>query len=120
MENENVVEKSLAILSRPGYGEKGTEELRIELCSYRGKRYLSLRVWWETPDGSMAPSKKGITVRMGEVTKVISALQEGEDLGYNANKDAQAAPGRPAPQKRQVKATGIRPDGTIADEDVFS
>lgn len=75
MANEdNKILAEIAKVTRKGYGDKGDEELRLELSSYKDKPYLSLRLWWVTPDGTWAPSKKGISVRLGELQWLKDAL----------------------------------------------
>ncbi len=52
-----------------------TEELRVAIGEFNGKRFASLRVWWKGQDGQFRPDKaKGLTVRPKELRKVIDAL----------------------------------------------
>ncbi len=56
------------------FGDK-SEELRVALCEYEGKRYAGIRVFWKTPQGDFAPSKTGVTIRAKEIGEVIKALK---------------------------------------------
>jgi hypothetical protein len=54
----------------------GRDELRISLKTYEGRPYVSLRVWSRDDGGAWWPQKaKGVSVRLGEVSGVIDALQ---------------------------------------------
>jgi Transcriptional Coactivator p15 (PC4) len=78
MENENQEISRIATIERKGYGDKKPEEMRLSLCEYAGKPYLSLRMWWQTPAGEWAPSKKGISIRLGELQALKAALDSRE------------------------------------------
>jgi len=38
------------------------DELRIDLETYKGHTFLSLRTYFKAPDGNMRPTKKGVSV----------------------------------------------------------
>lgn len=52
------------------------EELRITFSEYRGHKYLSLRCWYKTDDGVWVPTKKGVTIRHGEIPTVMDTLHD--------------------------------------------
>jgi hypothetical protein len=51
------------------------EEFRISRDTFRGHDLVSIRVWFKADDGSMRPSKDGVTLRVALVDEVIEALQ---------------------------------------------
>lgn len=51
-----------------------TEELRIGVDSYKGRDFFSVRVWWRTGSGEMAPGKQGINVPMERWHEVLDAI----------------------------------------------
>jgi len=53
-----------------------TEELRVELAEYEGKPFLNLRIWFRSTDGAWLPTKKGVTIRMREISDLVAALGE--------------------------------------------
>jgi hypothetical protein len=51
------------------------EVLRVELCEYKERTYVSLRVWVNPPEGGpMRPTRKGITFRPALLPDVVKAL----------------------------------------------
>lgn len=51
-----------------------TERLVFALREYEGKRFFELRIYWRNGTGEWLPSKKGITIRLGEVRAFGRAL----------------------------------------------
>lgn len=51
-----------------------TERLVFALREYEGRKYFELRVLWRNADGQWLPSKKGVTIRLGEVRAFAKAL----------------------------------------------
>lgn len=51
------------------------ERFRIQVSEYRGHKFIDLRVYFQTDDGMVHPSKKGVTMNLDTVDEVISALQ---------------------------------------------
>jgi len=134
--SENVVEATLANLVRKGFGDRKDEQVRLEVCSFNGKRYVSMRVWWQTEGGEWAPSKKGMSVRLGELGQIITALHKAEDFCFKAQQGAPVpipAPTLPGiepaaayrhppsgkPMKPRRPEPTLQADGSLADEDVF-
>lgn len=55
------------------------EDLRIGIGKYKGHALVSLRVWVDQYQSTeKAPTKKGISVRVQLLPKLIAALQEAE------------------------------------------
>ncbi len=55
--------------------KNATEELRIEISEYKGRRNLSLRVWYQSFDGEMRPSRDGFTLPPTSLPLLIEKLQ---------------------------------------------
>ena len=72
----------IAASERPGRGRGPDTELRTTLDAYQGHPYLSLRVWSRGADGQWFPTRKGVSVRLGEVEDVAAALVEGARLAH--------------------------------------
>jgi hypothetical protein len=49
-------------------------ELRVSLEEYQGNPFVSVRVWERDQAGQWWPTKKGVSVRMGEADGVAEAL----------------------------------------------
>lgn len=73
MNNNEIDEiETLATLDR-SYKDK-KEELRISLSEFNGKRFVSVRVFWQNEAGQWLPGKQGCSVRVRELEPVIKAL----------------------------------------------
>jgi hypothetical protein len=51
------------------------EEVRIELCDFKGAHFLGVRVWARTEAG-MRPTKSGLTVSMRLAEPLMFAIQQ--------------------------------------------
>lgn len=52
-------------------------ELRVNLATYEGRPYVSLRVWERGSDGQLWPQKgKGCSVRLNEIEGMVEALRQ--------------------------------------------
>jgi hypothetical protein len=109
--DDNKTIKQLASIQRPAYGDKKAEELRVELCSYAGKPYVSVRLWFMGNSGEMLPSKKGLSIRMGEVAAVVQALRDPEVV-----KLAVPPPGKPQAAAKPRLSPGRPP---VAEGELF-
>ena len=71
----------------------GFEALRVSIKEYEGRPYVSLRVWVRDKNsGAMWPTRRGVSVRVRELPRVIAALQKAAELATAR----QAAAGAPA------------------------
>lgn len=52
------------------------EEIRVELCEFKGHQLLGLRVW--TTD-TERPTQKGLTVSVGMIPDIRAALADAEE-----------------------------------------
>lgn len=73
--------KRLATLPR---GKDGSEELRVSLDEFVGDdgkphQYVSARLWFRKDDGAWCPTKKGLTIRKGEIRDFGLALRAALD-----------------------------------------
>lgn len=69
------------------------EELHIGLAEYNGYPYINIRVW--QIDGQMRfPTKKGMTLKRGEIPQVIAALNRASAIlsGFPRGKLPQSSP----------------------------
>ena len=64
----------IATFARPGRGNKAAEELRITRDEFECHAFLSLRIWFQGHGGAWLPTKRGLTIRKGELVGVIKAL----------------------------------------------
>ena len=60
------------------------EEIRVTLDEYQGHELVSLRVWFESPDGDMRPSKKGLAFRRELLPQIMEALSGASDYREEA------------------------------------
>ncbi len=85
----------LAAFERPGRGRGPDAELRVVLDTYQGHEYISLRVWTKSSDGGWYPSKKGVSVRLGEAENLAEVLAEAVRLAnFAADQAAKGSPRR--------------------------
>lgn len=54
------------------------EELRVELAEYEGRPFVSLRLWFRGSLGAWHPTRKGVSLRLVELPKVVEALGDAE------------------------------------------
>jgi hypothetical protein len=55
------------------------EEIRVSVSTYKGKKYVDLRVYYQDDNGEYKPSKKGIAVSpelLPELENAIGKLKE--------------------------------------------
>ena len=97
----------IASCERPGRGRDPDAELRTTLDEYKGNPFLTVRVWLRGNDGGWFPTKKGITVRLGEVEDVAAALIEGARL---AHLTPARLPSRPPTRERVGRSTRPEPN----------
>ena len=70
----------VAAFARPGFRGGPDGELRVSVDEYQGHSFISLRLWERGTDGEWWPTKKGISVRLGEAEGVADALMRGLEL----------------------------------------
>jgi hypothetical protein len=58
----------------------GVEELRTSVEFFHGNPYVSIRVFYRDRFGEMKPTRRGVSVRIGEIETVMAALAEARDL----------------------------------------
>lgn len=52
----------------------GNQTLQVTAKTFKNTRYYDLRLWFPGSNGSLIPTKKGITLRLETLKDVISAL----------------------------------------------
>lgn len=50
------------------------EELRVSLSTLGGHSFIDLRLWFRSDDGTMRPSRKGVTCRLDQLPDLHGAL----------------------------------------------
>jgi hypothetical protein len=55
-----------------------TERLRIETSNYKGRDFISVRIYYMADNGEWKPTKKGITVKNDQVDELVQFLKEAE------------------------------------------
>ena len=58
------------------FARSDREEVLFTIEEYKGHKYLNLRVWALLSDGQWWPTKKGITIRLGEARELSSAIDD--------------------------------------------
>jgi hypothetical protein len=91
------------------------EVLRIMLSKFRGRISIDVRVWFGTERGELRPSRRGVSLRLTEISDIRAGMRKAEEiaveaaLGPSAKKtkimvDRAADPARPnAPQITRMK-----------------
>lgn len=99
---------------------EGKEEVRWSWDEFTagGKvtKYISARKWYRADDGEWRPTKAGVTIRLGELDRVVAALQRVQRArDANGAKPApRAGPRREPPPARPP--SGVQPTYTPANE----
>ncbi len=67
---------------RSGQGElihafekNSSEEVRVCLTTYKGRRYLDIRAYYQGDDGQRHPTRKGITLSLDLVPELETSLK---------------------------------------------
>ena len=55
--------------------KNGNECMRVYITEYQGQRYIDCRVYFMDKEERWNPTKKGITLSKGNVSKIIKALE---------------------------------------------
>ena len=101
MDNENTP----ATMPSDAFGKEVTvdvqphgrnDQLRISICSYRGARFVNLRVWFRGTDQKFRPTKTGITFQPRQLDSIIKALEETKRRFEQSAQDREHAPSTPA------------------------
>lgn len=56
-----------------------TEKIRVELSNYRGKDFISVRIYFLADNGEWRPTKKGVTVRPDQLDELIGLLNQAKE-----------------------------------------
>lgn len=76
---------------------EGREALRITLKEYEGHPYIAVRVWVrDDRSGAMWPTRKGCSIRVREIGRVVEALQRAAALATARQAAAGQTAGRSA------------------------
>ena len=57
------------------FQKNATEEVRISVNTYKGKKYIDIRVYYQDDSGDYKPSKKGVALS----PELLEELQKGID-----------------------------------------
>ena len=53
-----------------------SEEMRVNFSEFNGHYFVSLRIWYTTPDGRSLPDRsRGLTVKLRELPEFTQAMQ---------------------------------------------
>ena len=56
-----------------------TETLRIENSNYKGRDFVSVRIYYLADNGEWRPTKKGITVKPDQIDELIDFLKQAKE-----------------------------------------
>jgi hypothetical protein len=59
------------------------EEIRVTLGEWNGRPVFGIRAWFQASDGTMRPSKDGLTLRADLLPKLARALADAEREARN-------------------------------------
>lgn len=66
------------------------EEVRVELCDFKGGQFLGIRVWGNAGEGlGMRPTEKGLTVPLRMAEPLMHAIQQTLTEAANSSRQAQ-------------------------------
>jgi|TARA_R110000824_G_scaffold67055_3_gene173709 hypothetical protein len=67
MNKENIMERTVI--------EKNSREsVVVSETEYKGNKYVDVRVFYKDTDGSLKPTRKGVSVRPEKVAELVAAL----------------------------------------------
>jgi hypothetical protein len=69
------------------------EEIRVTLGEWNSAPVFSIRAWFKAEDGTMRPSKNGLTLRAALLPELARALANAECQAWASGLIAAAAPG---------------------------
>ena len=73
--------------------EKGSETLRIALTEYKGAQRVDMRLYYETGQGELKPTKRGISVTPDMIPDIIKSLNlVSRELNLNSGIDGVVKP----------------------------
>ena len=55
---------------------KVVEDVFVSVSEYRGKKYVSLRKWYETKDGELAAGKNGLNVEVDVWGMIVAQMDK--------------------------------------------
>ena len=56
-----------------------TEQLRVECSNYRGRDFVSVRIYYLADNGEWRPTKKGVTVKPDKIDELIDLLTQAKE-----------------------------------------
>jgi hypothetical protein len=56
------------------FAKNSIEEVRVSISEYKGRRYLSLWVWFKDDDDNWQPSKKGLVLSLDLLSDLKKAV----------------------------------------------
>jgi hypothetical protein len=84
--------------------------LRLEIESYEGHEYVSVRIWFRGSDGELRPTKQGVTIRSRELERAAEWLSRASrEIGTDG-------PERSAHRARRSPAGQSVPDVRLPPE----
>ena len=67
MNKENIMERTVI--------EKNSREsVVVSETEYKGNKYVDVRVFYKDTDGSLKPTRKGVSIRPEKVAELVTAL----------------------------------------------
>lgn len=54
--------------------KSANDEIRVELCPFKGRYFLGMRIWSKGDDGEFHPSPKGLTVSISHAQALKDAI----------------------------------------------
>jgi hypothetical protein len=61
------------------------ETLRVSLSTFKGRTYIDIRMFYEDPNGELAPTKKGVTITPELWDEFRNAVAAAEEALQKAN-----------------------------------
>lgn len=55
------------------------ETLRVEVSNYRGRDFVSVRIYFLADNGEWRPTKKGVTVRPEQIDELVGFLNQAKE-----------------------------------------
>ena len=81
-------------MARTVIEKNSRESIVVSEIEYKGNKYIDVRVFYKDTDGSLKPTRKGVSLRPEKVAELVTALAAAVDGSIEAVVDDSVTGGR--------------------------
>ena len=60
-------------------GRTETEVVRVSVEEYKGRKYLDVRIYFESDEGEWKPTKKGVTIQPDKIDLFMDLIRQAKE-----------------------------------------